>query len=63
MFFFRLQTDGLCDRRKRRCKKVSVLGTGYLNSTNVTCHVEEMEVLMKMLQVKIIFRSKFFNLG
>ena len=53
----------MCDRRKRRCKKVSVLGTGYLNSTNVTCHVEEMEVLMYMLQVKIIFRSKFFNLG
>ena len=49
-FFFigRLQANGLCDRRKRPCKKVTVLGTGFLNSTNVTCHIEEVEVLQHL---------------
>jgi len=50
LFFFigRLQANGLCDRRKRPCKKVTVLGTGFLNSTNVTCHIEEVEVLQHL---------------
>ncbi len=40
----RLQGDGLCDRRQRPCKKVTVLGTDFLNSTNMTCHVKEFKV-------------------
>ena len=40
----RLQGDGLCDRRQRPCKKVTVFGTDFLNSTNMTCHVKEFKV-------------------
>lgn len=40
----RLQGDGLCDRRNRPCKKVTVFGTDFLNSTNLTCHVKELKV-------------------
>ncbi|XP_022807283.1 von Willebrand factor D and EGF domain-containing protein-like isoform X1 [Stylophora pistillata] len=40
-----LQGNGLCDRRKRPCRKVTVLGTGFLNSTNLTCHVREFKVI------------------
>lgn len=40
----RLQGDGLCDRRKRPCKKVTVFGIHFLNSTNLTCHVKEFKV-------------------
>lgn len=40
----RLQSDGLCDKRKRPCKQVTVLGTGFLNSKNMTCHVKEFKV-------------------
>jgi len=41
----RLQGDGLCDRRNRPCKKVTVFGTDFLNSTNLTCHVKELKVV------------------
>ncbi|XP_020629148.1 von Willebrand factor D and EGF domain-containing protein-like isoform X2 [Orbicella faveolata] len=44
-FIARLQSNGLCDRRKRPCKKVAVQGNGFLNSTNVTCHIKEIEVV------------------
>ena len=40
----RLQGNGLCDRRRRPCRKVTVLGPGFLNSTNMTCHVREFKV-------------------
>lgn len=43
---YRLQGDGLCDRRERPCKKVSVMGSGFLNSTNMTCHVKEFTVTL-----------------
>jgi len=40
-----LQGYGLCDRRQRPCRKVTVMGTGFLNSTNMTCHVKEFAVI------------------
>ncbi|PFX16668.1 Fibropellin-1 [Stylophora pistillata] len=40
----RLQTDGLCDRRQRACKRATVLGTQFLNSTNLTCHISEFQI-------------------
>ena len=43
---YSLQGDGLCDRRKRTCKKVTVMGSGFLNSTNMTCHVKEFTVTL-----------------
>ena len=36
----------MCDKRKRPCKKVSVMGSGFLNSTNMTCHVKEFTVTL-----------------
>ncbi|KAJ7351104.1 hypothetical protein OS493_036560 [Desmophyllum pertusum] len=51
----RLQGNGLCDRRKRPCRKVTVLGTGFLNSTNMTCHVKEFKPRGHGLNVKLIF--------
>ncbi|XP_067040326.1 neurogenic locus notch homolog protein 1-like [Acropora muricata] len=40
-----LQGSGLCDRRTRPCRKVTVLGTGFIPSENMTCHVEEFKVV------------------
>ncbi|XP_067041993.1 von Willebrand factor D and EGF domain-containing protein-like isoform X3 [Acropora muricata] len=42
---FSLQGNGLCDRRTRPCRKVTVLGTGFIPSENMTCHVEEFKVV------------------
>ena len=52
MFFFltvlifnhRIQSNGLCDRRNRPCEKTTVQGRDFLNSTNITCHIREIEV-------------------
>ncbi|XP_078371975.1 von Willebrand factor D and EGF domain-containing protein-like isoform X3 [Oculina patagonica] len=41
----KLQGDGLCDKRVRPCKKVTVMGIGWFNSTNITCHVVEFKVV------------------
>ena len=48
---YRLQGDGLCDKRKRPCKKVSVMGSGFLNSTNMTCHVKEFTVTLSTFSI------------
>ncbi|XP_078371962.1 von Willebrand factor D and EGF domain-containing protein-like isoform X7 [Oculina patagonica] len=40
-----LQGNGVCDRRQRPCRKVTVMGNGFLNSTNITCHVKEFKVV------------------
>ncbi|XP_068690657.1 uncharacterized protein [Montipora foliosa] len=40
-----LQSNGLCDKRVRPCKKVTVMGSGFLNSTNLTCHLQEFKVV------------------
>ena len=40
----RIQSNGLCDRRKRPCEKTTVQGRDFLNSTNITCHLREIEV-------------------
>ena len=39
-----IQSNGLCDRRKRPCEKTTVQGRDFLNSTNITCHITEIEV-------------------
>ena len=44
IFNHRIQSNGLCDRRKRPCEKTTVLGRDFLNSTNMTCHIREIEV-------------------
>ncbi|XP_015780130.1 PREDICTED: von Willebrand factor D and EGF domain-containing protein-like, partial [Acropora digitifera] len=41
----RIQSNGLCDRRKRPCEKTTVLGRDFLNSTNMTCHIREIEIV------------------
>ncbi|XP_067041983.1 uncharacterized protein [Acropora muricata] len=40
-----LQGNGLCDRRNRQCRKVTVLGSGFIPSENMTCHLEEVRVV------------------
>ncbi|XP_068690355.1 uncharacterized protein [Montipora foliosa] len=40
-----LQANGLCDRRTRPCRKVTVLGTGFIPTENMTCHVREFKVV------------------
>ena len=50
MHIFRsLQGNGLCDRRTRPCRKVKVLGTGFIPSENLTCHVEEFKVMVTIV--------------
>ena len=44
IFNHRIQGSGLCDRRKRPCKKTTVRGRDFLNSVNMTCHIREIEV-------------------
>ena len=44
LFSCSLQGNGLCDRRTRPCRKVTVLGTGFIPSENMTCHLEEVRV-------------------
>ncbi|XP_074620014.1 uncharacterized protein LOC141878864 isoform X2 [Acropora palmata] len=41
----RIQSNGLCDRRKRPCEKTTVQGRDFLNSTNITCHLREIEIV------------------
>ncbi|XP_015775662.1 PREDICTED: von Willebrand factor D and EGF domain-containing protein-like [Acropora digitifera] len=41
----RIQSNGLCDRRKRPCEKITVQGRDFLNSTNITCHIREIEIV------------------
>ncbi|XP_044176217.1 von Willebrand factor D and EGF domain-containing protein-like isoform X2 [Acropora millepora] len=41
----RIQSNGLCDRRKRPCEKTTVQGRDFLNSTNITCHIREIEIV------------------
>ncbi|XP_068703048.1 von Willebrand factor D and EGF domain-containing protein-like isoform X2 [Montipora foliosa] len=41
----RIQGKGLCDRRKRPCKKAAVQGRDFLDSPNMTCHIEEIEIV------------------
>ena len=57
---YSLQGDGLCDRRKRPCKKVTVMGSGFLNSTNMTCHVKEFTVTL-LTFVTLLFQCFFFS--
>ena len=45
----------MCDRGKRPCKKVTVMGSGFLNSTNMTCHVKEFTVTL------LTFSTLFFQ--
>lgn len=44
IFNHRIQSNGLCDRRNRPCEKTTVQGRDFLNSTNITCHIREIEV-------------------
>ena len=44
IFNHRIQSNGLCDRRKRPCEKTTVQGLDFLNSTNMTCHIREIQV-------------------
>ena len=44
IFNRRIQSNGLCDRRTRPCEKTTIQGRDFLNSTNITCHIREIEV-------------------
>lgn len=56
-FIHRLQGNGLCDRRQRPCRKVTVMGTGFVNSTNMTCHIKKFKVQNYILRIVIFFFS------
>lgn len=48
IFNHRIQGNGLCDKRKRLCKKTTVQGRDFLNSANMTCHIREIEVQLHL---------------
>ena len=56
IFNHRIQSNGLCDRRKRPCEKTTVQGRDFLNSTNITCHIREIEV--GILTICLCFTQK-----
>lgn len=68
-FVHRLQGNGLCDRRQRPCRKVTVMGTGFVNSTNMTCHITKFKVHNYIKNCHILFltifpaRQKYISLG
>lgn len=62
-FIHRLQGNGLCDRRQRPCRKVTVMGTGFVNSTNMTCHITKFKVQNYILGIVISFFLPFFQHG
>jgi hypothetical protein len=39
-----IRKDGLCDVRRRPCENVGIYGFPFLNSENLTCHVQEYKV-------------------
>ena len=49
----------MCDKRKRPCKKVSVMGSGFLNSTKMTCHVKEFTVTLLTFST-LLFQCFYF---
>ena len=58
-FVHRLQGNGLCDRRQRPCRKVTVMGTGFVNSTNMSCHITKFKVQNYILRIVIFFFLPF----
>ena len=58
-FTHRLQGNGLCDRRQRPCRKVTVMGTGFVNSTNMTCHITKFKVHNYIKNCHILFLTIF----
>ena len=53
IFNHRIQGNGLCDKRKRLCKKTTVQGRDFLNSANMTCHIREIKVQLHLAFVVI----------
>ena len=45
---FDIRKSGLCDRRRRPCRNVGVFGYPLLDSENLTCHVQEYKVCMRV---------------
>ena len=41
---FSIQSRGLCDIRQRPCKITTVFGEKFLDSSNLTCHMEFFKV-------------------
>lgn len=39
-----IRKDGLCDVRRRPCRNVGIYGFPFLDSANLTCHVQEFKV-------------------
>ena len=39
-----IRKDGLCDVRRRPCRNVGIYGFPFLDSKNLTCHVQEFKV-------------------
>ena len=44
LYIFRVIDGGLCDVRRRPCKKTNIFGQGFIDSDNITCHVTEFKV-------------------
>jgi hypothetical protein len=48
-----IRKDGICDVRRRPCRNVGIYGFPFLDSENLTCHVQEYKVrLSKLLMYK-----------
>ena len=62
-FIHSLQGNGLCDRRQRPCRKVTVMGTDFVNSTNMTCHIKKFKVQNYILRIVIFFFLPFSQHG
>lgn len=41
---FAIRKSGLCDVRRRPCRNVGIYGYPFLDSENLTCHVQEYKV-------------------
>jgi hypothetical protein len=46
---FRIYDGGLCDIRRRPCKKTDIFGQDFISSENLTCHVQEFKVNIKSM--------------
>ena len=51
-----IRKDGLCDVRRRPCRNVGIYGFPFLDSVNLTCHVQEQEVGLNKL-IDVVYRQ------
>ena len=50
-FLTGIRKDGLCDIRVRPCRNVGIFGYPFLNSADLTCHVQEYKVNLENTKI------------